>query len=35
MYTGCNMKTTEFLDWGLLGVCVVIRLNTVFNEYWG
>ena len=28
-YTGCNLKTTEFLDFVLMGVCAVIRLNTV------
>ena len=29
--TGCNLKTTEFLDCGLnIGVCAVISLNTVF-----
>ena len=28
-YTGCNLKTTEFLDCALIGVCVVIRSNTV------
>ena len=28
-YTGCNMKTTEFLDCALIAVCAVIRLNTV------
>ena len=28
-YTGCNLKTTELLDRGLTGVCVVIRSNTV------
>ena len=26
-YTGCNLKTVEFLD--CVGVCVVIRLNTI------
>ena len=30
MYTGCNLKTTEFLDCALIGVCAVIRWNTVF-----
>ena len=30
-YTGCNLKTTEFLDCVLIGVCVVIRSNMVFN----
>ena len=28
-YTGYNLKTTEFLDCALIGVCVVIRSNTV------
>ena len=28
-YTGCNLKTTEFLDCALIGVCAVIRSNTV------
>ena len=28
-YTGCNLKTTEFLDCTLIGVCAVIRSNTV------
>ena len=28
-YTGCNLKTIELLDCVLIGVCVVIRLNTV------
>ena len=28
-YTGCNLKTTEFLDCVLIGVCAVIRSNTV------
>ena len=28
-YTGCNLKTTEFLDCALVGVCAVIRSNTV------
>ena len=30
-YTGCNLKTTEFLDCALIGVCAVIRSNTVYN----
>ena len=30
-YTGCNLKTTELLDCALIGVCVVIRSNTVFT----
>ena len=29
-YTGCNLKTTEFLDCALIGVRAVIRSNTVF-----
>ena len=28
-YTGCNLKTAELLDCALIGVCVVIRSNTV------
>ena len=28
-YTGCNLKTTEFLHCALIGVCAVIRSNTV------
>ena len=28
-YTGYNLKTTELLHCALIGVCVVIRLNTV------
>ena len=28
-YTGCNLKTTELLEWVLIGACAVIRLNTV------
>ena len=28
-YTGCNLKITELLDCALLGVCAVIRSNTV------
>ena len=30
MYTGCNMKTTEFHECALIGVCAVIRSNMVF-----
>ena len=30
-YTGCNLKTTEFLHCALIGVCVVIRSNTVLS----
>ena len=29
-YTGCNLKTTELLDCALIGMCAVIRSNTVF-----
>ena len=29
-YTGCNLKTMELLDCALIGICAVIRLNTVF-----
>ena len=28
-YTGYNLKTMELLDCALIGVCVVIRSNTV------
>ena len=28
-YTGCYMKTTKLLDCALIGVCAVIRSNTV------
>ena len=28
-YTGCNLKITELLDCALIGVCAVIRSNTV------
>ena len=28
-YIGCNLKTTEFLDCALIGVCAVIRSNRV------
>ena len=28
-YTDCNLKTTEFLDCALIGVCAVLRSNTV------
>ena len=30
-YKGCNLKTTELHDCVLIGVCAVIRLNTVFH----
>ena len=32
-YTGCNLKTMELLDCALIGLCVVIRSNTVFLNY--
>ena len=28
-YTDCHLKTTKFLDCALIGVCAVIRSNTV------
>ena len=28
-YTSCNLKTTELLDRAFIGVCAVIRSNTV------
>ena len=28
-YTGNNLKTMELLDYALIGVCAVIRSNTV------
>ena len=28
-YTGCHLKTIKFLDCALIGVCAVIRSNTV------
>ena len=31
-YIGCNLKTTEFLDCALIGVCAVIRSNTVHHN---
>ena len=35
-YTGCNLKTMELLDCALIGVCAVIRSNTVCmkNDAW-
>ena len=27
-YTGCNLKTTDLLDFALIRVCAVIRSNT-------
>ena len=32
-YTGHNLKTTELLDCAPIGVCVVIRSNTVYCVY--
>ena len=32
-YTGCNLKTTEFHECALIGVCGVIRSNTVYCDY--
>ena len=32
-YTGYNLKTTEFLDCALIGVCAVIRSNTVIKFF--
>ena len=29
-YIGCNLKTTKLYDCALIGVCAVIRSNTVF-----
>ena len=31
-YTGCNLKTTKFHECALIGVCAVIRSNTVINN---
>ena len=31
-YTCCNLKTTELLACALIGVCAVIRSNTVFDR---
>ena len=28
-YTCCNLKTTELLDCALMGICAVIKSNTV------
>ena len=33
-YTGCDLKTMELLDCALIGVCAVIRLNTVSNFFY-
>ena len=35
MYTGCNLKTTEFHECVLIGVCAVIRSNTVIIKMHG
>ena len=32
-YAGCNLKTTELLDCALIGICAVLRSNTV-NISW-
>ena len=29
-YAGCNLKTMELLECALIGVCAVIRSNTVY-----
>ena len=29
-YTGCILKTTELLDYVLIGICAVIRSNMIF-----
>ena len=29
-YTGCNLEIMELLDCALIGVCAVIRVNTVY-----
>ena len=31
-YTCCNLKTTELLNCALIGVCAVIRSNTVLGQ---
>ena len=33
-YTGCNLKTMEFLDCALTGVCAVIRSYMVWLDQW-
>ena len=30
-YARCKLKTTNLLDCALIGVCAVIKLNTVFS----
>ena len=32
-YTGCYLKTVKLLDCALIGVCAVIRSNTVCYGY--
>ena len=32
-YTGCNLKTTELLNFVLIGICVLIMSNTVISTY--
>ena len=32
-YTGCNLKTMELLDCALIGVCLVIRSNTLCQYF--
>ena len=32
-YNGCKTETTELIDCGLIGVCAVIRSNTVYITY--
>ena len=32
-YTGCNLKTMELLDFVLIGICAVIRSNTVYQMF--
>ena len=31
-YTSCNQKTTELLDCAIIGICAVIRSNTVDHD---
>ena len=33
IYTDSNLKTIEFLDCALIGVCAVIRSNTVLEHF--
>ena len=32
-YTGCNLKTTKLPECALIGVCAVIRSNTVYLQH--